>query len=249
MRTARDGKRGPRWPLRVEAGLLVTLGVILVLRAGGVARQHLLPVAEHLALAAAMLAAFLASLRIERRYARRLAGTGVPMGVRLTRPLWMDAWIVVLMLAMGGIAGAAFSAVGLPGVAAGALLAFGLMAVAFPFFLAGLWTRGLTFESSGLHIHAWRVSFFVPWTSVVSVEEVGPDHMQIVVLEVAAPGQIVARAEPGARARVERFVGAPSAPAGRLMLWPGTAGLDGSTIARAVRVAKSGGRSGGGQVN
>jgi hypothetical protein len=81
---------GARWPLWLEVGLVAALATVLALRAGGVARAHLRPVAAHLALAAAMLPAFQASLRIERRYARRLAVNGVPMGVRFAKPLWME---------------------------------------------------------------------------------------------------------------------------------------------------------------
>jgi hypothetical protein len=243
---AGSGKRGPSWPLRVEMGVLATLLAILALRSVGIARDHLRSVAEYLALATVMLPAFIASFRLERRYARRLVATGVPAGVLLAKPLWMEASNATLVLAIGAIAGAVFAAVGLPGVAFGALLAFALIAAAFPFFEVAMSPSGLTFEPNGLRVHAWRASFFVPWTSVKSVEQVGPDHMQLVVLEIAAPGEIVAQVEPRRRARVESFVGAATAPIGNLMLWPGTAGLDGQTIARAVQAALGGG---GGQVN
>jgi hypothetical protein len=238
-----------RWPVRLEVGLLATLGAVLALRAGGIAREHLRPVALYLAVAIAMLLAFLAALRVERRHVRRLAATSVPLGVRFTKPLWMELSGVTLVLTLGSIAASALAAVGLPGVGAGALLAFALIAAGFPYFTITMWPRGLTFQSDGLHVHAWRATFFVPWTSVRAVDQIGPDHTQTVVLTVAAPDEIVAKAEPDrprTRERVAWFVDAAKGPVGRVTLWSGTAGLSGPTIARAIRGALIGD---GGKVN
>ena len=148
-----------------------------------------------------------------------------------------------MTLGAGALLGAVAATLGFPGVGLGALLTCAVLGLGLPFAEFGMSPRGLTLQSSGLRVHFRGVTFLVPWTTIARVEQVGPDHSQMIRLRVRDAAVVVESADPNSplgRSRVERIVKEGSGPEGQIIFTPWTAGLDGPTLARTIRAAVSG---------
>lgn len=203
------------------------------------------PVAGFLGIALTGSLCFLVTLRFARRRATRLRHAAVPWETRLSRPAWMSLEPIGLLASVGGLAAGLAAALGFPGAGVGILLGLAGIASVMVFALDSFSPRGLSFESGGLRVHLRGVTFLVPWTGISHVDRVGPDHAQMVRLyveDVDALLKSVAPSTPRALERVATSIREGSRPNGRLMLLPGTAGLDGPTLARAVEAAIEGRR-------
>jgi len=243
MDEAQRKQRRRRLKRGVMLAPLVLLAGVLALLAAGIAPGRLRPVAAFLGLASLASFTFEATRRLNERHMRRLGAADVPWGVRFDKPFWMEGLEISLPVGFGALVGALLAVVGWPSIGVGVLLTFTAFAGAFPYFGRALSPRGLTFEQGGLRLHGVRLSLLVPWTSITRVECVGPDHMVLIILHLVDPGAIVAAAQPAdekERARLESLVGTATSPTGKLMLWPGIAGLSGETVARAITAARSG---------
>jgi hypothetical protein len=180
----------------------------------------------------------LAAKRGMERRAARLRTAQVPRDVRLTTPIWIPLREVSSILAMAGALAAVAAAFGYPWVGVGIVLALAAMAV--PMFWHLTMVSGLSFERSGLRLHLGRAECVLPWTSVLDVAVAGPSHAPSVNVEIADPGGLSRSLVPDTRKT--RFaldlvlgLGKPSGRALRFDDW--SAGLDATTLARAIREA------------
>jgi hypothetical protein len=238
---------------RLRSLLILTApGVALVsamaLLAMGIAPARLRPVAAFLAMAATASIVYVAALRLSARRRRRLRARDVPWGVRLVKPLWLSAPEASIPVEIGGVLAALLALVGCPGIGAGVMITFFVIALVMPFAHLSMSPWALTFEADGLRVHVTRAAFVIPWGSITGIETIGPDHMQMTMLRLADTEAIVAtarRGTPRARARVATLLH-DAKPRGELMLLPWAAGLDGRSLARALEAAR---RGAGGQVN
>ena len=235
-----------RWRRGARLGSIfppAALAAVLLALAAGASRARWLPVGMFLALAVVADAYFWLGWRAERRRAWRLRQMEVAFGIRHDEPLWMAMLVSSMAVVFGAIGGAIPSALGFPSVGVGVLLMFLAMAATMSFLKLRMTPRGLTFERRGLRIHVGGGSFVVPWMAIAGVTRVGPDHMQIIELRLTDAAEVIASHEPKnekIRSRVESVVEKRADNGGKVMLMPGTGGLDGVTIARTIEAAMGG---------
>jgi hypothetical protein len=175
-----------------------------------------------------------------RRRAMRLRAASVPQGVMLVRPIWIPLQETLQIVAVGAALGVGVALVGFPWVAIGIVLALGALGAGMATPLTG--TMGLTFEPSGLRVHLRRGHCLVPWSAVIDVSATpaARSRRASVNIEVADSSAIYASLAPDVQKTrsalwVLLALGKPSGRALWLAEWTG--GLDGETLARAVREA------------
>jgi hypothetical protein len=222
---------------------LAALGSVLLALASGAPPGRWWPVAAFLGVTLSASLYYWAFLRMSFRRSQRLRQIEVSWDVRLTKPLWISLMMAFLPLGAGALLGAVAATLTFPGVGLGALLTFIVVGLGVSFAELGMSPRGLTFEHGGLRVHFRGATFLVPWTTIARVEQIGPDHSQMIRLRVTDTAVVVESAEPNSplgRSRVERIVKEGSGPEGQIIFTPWTAGLDGPTLARTIRAAVSG---------
>jgi hypothetical protein len=211
--------------------------------AAGGSPERWWPVAAFLGVALTGSLCFLITLLLTRRRAFRLRTAALPWETRLSKPAWMFLDTIGLLAASSGLVAALIAVFGFPGAGVGVLLGFTGLGSLMLFTYDSLSPRGLTFGAGGLHVHLRGVTFAVPWAAITHVERVGPDHTQLVRLHLQDVDAVMKSAVPNTPRTLERVatcIREGSRPDGRLMLMPGTAGLDGPTLARTVEAAIAG---------
>jgi hypothetical protein len=243
-------RSGPaRWrKLLILTSPITAFAGVLALLAAGVAPARLRPAAVFLAMAAAASLVCLATMRLSARRARRLRARQVPWNVRLVKPLWLSGPETSIPVEIGGVLAAVLALVGCPGLGAGVMLTFFVIALSMPIMQLRMSPRALTFETDGLRVHTMGATFVIPWPNITEVETVGPDHMQMTTLRLSDTEAIVASATPGTSRVRERVAGLlhDETRRGALFLFHWVAGLDGRTLSRALEAAR---RGSGGEVN
>ena len=216
---------------------------MLLAIAAGASRARWLPVAAFLALAVVADAYWWVGMRAERRRAWRLRRIEVAFGVRHDAPFWTAMVETSLVVGVGALMAAIAAATGFPSVGVGVLLMFLAMSAFMSVVRSRMSPCGLTFEAHGLRVHITGGSFVIPWTTIAGIDRIGPDHTQIIHLRLTDATAVIASHEPKSdrmRARVETIVEGRSRGGGKVMLMPGTGGLDGHTIARTIEDARRG---------
>jgi hypothetical protein len=238
-------KSNGRSRLRSLAILLIPTGalvVVLALLAAGIAAARLRPVAIDLAFASLSSILYFVIMFLSKRRARRLRGTEVPWDVRLRKPAWLSTPEMSISLELGGLLAALVALAGCPGIGAGVLVTFAVLASTMPFMQGRLSPRALTFEAGGLRVEYRDLTFVIPWASLTRVEPIGPEHMNTTMLGLTDTEAIVATALPATsevRARVAKMFSATNRGQ-ELLFMSWTGGLDGRTLRRALDAARSG---------
>jgi hypothetical protein len=220
----------------------------LVALAAGAPADRLRPLAAFCGLGTAAVLYVEVAHALARRRADAQATFSPPLGVRLSKPLWLSAIdgasLAQLAAPLAGLAGVA----GFPNVGLGVLLTAGALLLA-GFALAGTFTvDALAFEEEGLRVHVRGATFFVRWDTVVDVTREGTDG-RLVRLHFTGTEAVLASVAPAtdrARSRAMLAIEARMKPTPELLLGQWTAGLDASALARALTAAR---RSGPSRVN
>ena len=179
----RAARRRINWPVLLFAPSLLGLVAITVALAAGASPRRVWPVAAFLFVWASCGVFELAVRRALRLRSFRLRNAPIPRGIPLRSPLWLRFRSGLLMTGVGGILGTMVALLGFPGVAVGVLLvALGLLAMMGADAFRAPPT--LTFDEAGLRIDAGAARCVVPWTSIVTIESMGPDHSQFIGLRV-----------------------------------------------------------------
>ena len=174
--------------------------------------------------------------RLVRRRARRLKGSQIPWGVRLQKPLWISLKDGFLLLGAAAALGAVPAALAFPGVGVGICSTLVAFVASGMYFGGRAFAVGLTFEKPGLRVHLRGAQFLMPWSAIAGVNRQGPDLHQSITLRLFPGANVVGLLEPPtarARERLDLVLGYGNDK--RLWLPPWTAGLDGATLARALR--------------
>jgi hypothetical protein len=237
--TAAGRRKLAQEPVLLAAGLTVLAGVALAL-AFGAAPGRWGPVAAFAALWVGGISYLMISGAVGRRRARRFRAQDVPLGVYLGPPLWLRLGDVAGMNGFAAALATVAAAVGFPGVGVGLQIAPLLISLAM--FIQFFEVRGVMFERAGLSLHFRGMRVLLPWTSITDVTLSGPEARQHATVCLTAPMDVVASVIPDTprnreRARVNFGVDGQS-----ILVTELGAGLDGQTLARAVREAMAGRR-------
>ncbi len=141
-----------------------------------------------------------------------------------------------MLLGAAAALGAVPAALAFPGVGVGISSTLVAFIASWTFFEAKAYAVGLTFEKPGLRVHLRGAQFLLPWSAIAGVNRYGPDLHQIITLRLFPGANVVGSLEPDtarARARLDLILGFGDDK--RLWLPPWSAGLDGATLARALR--------------
>ena len=221
-----------RWCVALVAPSFVGLAAVLIALALGLFPRRLWPAANFLTFWAAVSAYMTWAYRALRRRAYRLRSAPPPRDVPLRRPLWIavgPAFALIVIVSPLTTSIAAFGFITIP-------VGIYLVVVALTVFghltdLSGL--RALSFERDGLRLHCGANRCLVPWTSIGAVELVGPETFQTVRMAVVDLAPIVASVSPDTDRNRERA--RQTFATGLVSFEPWTAGLDGQTLARAIK--------------
>jgi hypothetical protein len=230
-----------RWYALFVAPTLALAAVLLAIWAGGSPRR-LWPVAGFLMAWAGSAAYRAVANRALRRRMSRQQRAPVPRDVQLTKPLWIRLDELLTLVGVASIAGTVAAALGFSGVGVGILL----VAVAAIVFgrVTAFGTSGFTFESAGLRVHLGAASCLVPWGSIREVETMGPDQfvaLRMVIDDVDEVCEGVAPSSPRNRKRAQMLLSGRTSR-GEVLFMPWTGGIEGQTLARAIREGMGGGR-------
>jgi hypothetical protein len=233
-------RRRVLWYALFVAPSLVGLGAVLAAIVAGRSSHRLWPIAGFLMVWAGSAGYVTVARRLLRLRGFRVRHAPVPRGVWLKKPFWIRLDETLTLVAMVAMVATIVAVLGFPQVALGILLVGllgGFGAVSFGA------TSGLTFEEAGLRVHLGQAHCLVPWTSIRAIEPIGSDNFQMIQLGIDGIDRVldsVSPPTPRNRKRAEGVFGGAAAARGEILLEPWTAGLDGQTLARAIREGMAG---------
>jgi hypothetical protein len=237
---ASASRRRVLWYALFVAPSFLCLGVVLAAIVASRSPHRLWPIAGFLMVWAGSAGYVTVARRVLRLRAFRVRHAPVPRGVRLKKPLWIRLDETLTVVTIVATVATIVAAIGFPQVAFGILLVALLGAFGAASFAA---TSGLTFEEAGLRIHLGRAHCLVPWTSIRAIEPIGPDNFQMIQLGIDGIDRVldsISPPTPRNRKRAEGVFGGAAAARGEILLETWTAGLDGQTLARAIREGMDG---------
>lgn len=216
----------------------IALAAVVLAARSGVAPGRLRPAAGFLVASTVLAAARAAAVQARKRRARARASLPIAWDVPLREPLWSRTSDTAAVLALAAMLGAAAALAGSTGVGAGISATIALLGLAMQRTIERWTPHAMIFTADGLHVILRPLRFVIPWRDITGVEtSANGDLADVSVLSVQRVAASALPANDRARQRVGYALHDGSGVTGRLLLDGAVAGLDGGTLARAIREA------------